>query len=223
MPGIGNLNLPNSLLAWDVVVLNGYLVLNFTIVTYLLFSLYRGKSTQQEDLPAARPAFDPAAIGIHTVTAFLYNGLPRARSGTRLDPGAALHRLGVLLGPGGAARADAAAAALHALRDHRRSAIWKIAELMAYAMGGQPVPARRRGVQGVLFEHRAPDPHAVHVRGLGEHKAARALPVARSVFASIAAFLLFLIPRRASNPVTLVNRLRADLRSACTSRRAWAS
>ena len=42
IPGLGHLNLPRSLLAWDVVVLNGYLILNVVIVTYLLFTMFRG-------------------------------------------------------------------------------------------------------------------------------------------------------------------------------------
>src|SRR5688572_29809107 len=40
VPGLGFLNLPSSLLAWDVVVVNGYFALNLVIATYLLFSLY---------------------------------------------------------------------------------------------------------------------------------------------------------------------------------------
>ena len=43
IPGLGNLNLPSSLLAWDVLVLNGYLVLNLVIATNLLTSLFRGR------------------------------------------------------------------------------------------------------------------------------------------------------------------------------------
>ena len=43
IPGLGHLNLPSSLLAWDVIVLNAYLGLNVVIVTYALFTLYRGR------------------------------------------------------------------------------------------------------------------------------------------------------------------------------------
>src|SRR5574342_1287569 len=39
IPGLGLLNVPASMLAWDVVVLNGYLVLNVVIVTWLLYTL----------------------------------------------------------------------------------------------------------------------------------------------------------------------------------------
>ena len=37
LPFVGNLHLPSSLLAWDVVVLNGYLVLNVVIVAHFLY------------------------------------------------------------------------------------------------------------------------------------------------------------------------------------------
>ena len=47
IPGIGGLNVPSSLLGWDVLVLNGYLVLNLVIVTNLLSSLFRGTRAQQ--------------------------------------------------------------------------------------------------------------------------------------------------------------------------------
>lgn len=75
IPGIGKFNFPGSMLSWDVIVLNGYLLLNVHICGYLLYCRYQ----------ARRPAkwfyipFVFLAIGwavsIHTVTAFLYVGL----------------------------------------------------------------------------------------------------------------------------------------------------
>ncbi|MEI6473118.1 MAG: NrfD/PsrC family molybdoenzyme membrane anchor subunit, partial [Holophagaceae bacterium] len=40
MPAVGRLNWPQSMLAWDVLVLNAYLVLNYFVVTYLLYCAY---------------------------------------------------------------------------------------------------------------------------------------------------------------------------------------
>ena len=40
MPLVGHLNWPQSMLAWDVLVLNAYLVLNYFVVTYLLYCAY---------------------------------------------------------------------------------------------------------------------------------------------------------------------------------------
>ncbi len=76
IPVVGRLNFPISLLAWDVLVLSGYLVLNLAIPFYLLFSRYRGKE------PNFRLYFPFVvmamfwAISIHTVTAFLFSANP---------------------------------------------------------------------------------------------------------------------------------------------------
>jgi Ni/Fe-hydrogenase subunit HybB-like protein len=76
LPGIGLMNWPRSMLAWDILVLNGYLALNLGIPFYILYSHYRGKD------PVAR-YYVPAvfisilwAVSLHLVTAFLFAGLP---------------------------------------------------------------------------------------------------------------------------------------------------
>src|SRR5512140_1876086 len=43
IPPFGIFNWPGSILSWDVIVLNGYLLLNLHIVGYLLYSKYRGR------------------------------------------------------------------------------------------------------------------------------------------------------------------------------------
>ena len=75
LPGIGRFHWPVSMLAWDVLVLNGYLLLNLHIVGYLIYMRYLGRRP-------ARRFYLPFvflsivwAISIHTVTAFLYQGL----------------------------------------------------------------------------------------------------------------------------------------------------
>jgi Ni/Fe-hydrogenase subunit HybB-like protein len=75
IPGIGQFNWPLSMLSWDVLVLNGYLLLNLHICGYLLYTRFLGRE------PRAR-WYVPFvfisiiwAISIHTVTAFLYSGL----------------------------------------------------------------------------------------------------------------------------------------------------
>lgn len=73
IPGIGRFNFPESMLAWDVIVLNGYLVLNFGISFYIVFNHYRGKEPNTSHyLPWVLLAIF-WAISIHTVTAFLYS------------------------------------------------------------------------------------------------------------------------------------------------------
>lgn len=76
IPGIGRFNWPNSMLAWDVIVLNGYLFINLTIPLYILISKYQGKIPKKSIyLPGVFLSVF-WAVGIHMVTAFLYAGLP---------------------------------------------------------------------------------------------------------------------------------------------------
>ncbi len=76
IPKIGLLNFPQSILAWDVIVLNIYLFLNMFIGGYVLYKLYRNEHYSMKLLWPFILLSIPAAISIHTVTAFLYAGLP---------------------------------------------------------------------------------------------------------------------------------------------------
>ncbi len=75
IPGIGQFNFPASMLSWDVLVLNGYLLLNVHICGYLLYCRYqRKRPAKWFYVPFVLVAI-VWAISIHTVTAFLYVGL----------------------------------------------------------------------------------------------------------------------------------------------------
>jgi len=75
IPGIGEFNFPASMLSWDVLVLNGYLLLNIYICGYLLYCRYQGRSPAKWFyIPFVFTAI-VWAVSIHTVTAFLYVGL----------------------------------------------------------------------------------------------------------------------------------------------------
>jgi len=76
LPVIGKMNFPQSLLAWDVLALNGYLILNLLIPIYLLVRFYYHKEPNWKFILPFILASIPWAVAIHTVTAFLYNGLP---------------------------------------------------------------------------------------------------------------------------------------------------
>ncbi len=76
MPGIGFLNWPRSLLAWDVLVLNGYLVLNLAIPFYILYSRYSGRQPDKKKYIPWMYVAVMWAVSIHLVTAFLLAGLP---------------------------------------------------------------------------------------------------------------------------------------------------
>jgi Ni/Fe-hydrogenase subunit HybB-like protein len=68
-------NFPISMLTWDVIVLNGYFVLNLHICGYLIYCAYRRrKPSKAFYIPFVFIAI-VWAISIHTVTAFLYSGL----------------------------------------------------------------------------------------------------------------------------------------------------
>jgi len=75
IPPFGIFNFPSSILSWDVIVLNGYLLLNLHIASYLLYCKYRGrKPTKAFYIPFVFISI-VWAVSIHTVTAFLYAGL----------------------------------------------------------------------------------------------------------------------------------------------------
>ncbi len=201
MPFIGHLNFPSSLLAWDVLVLTLYGGLNFFIVTYLLFMAF---TKREYSVSFALPLIlfsIPAAIAIHTVTAFLFNGLPARPFWNS-----------ALLAPRFLASAFCSGPAVilivlqvlekYADLEIKKEAIWKIAELMAYAMfvnlffmGAEIFREVYSGTHHVLF-------HQYLFLGIGEHSAI--VPFAwMAVFFSIAAFLIFLIPATRKNMVTL--------------------
>ncbi len=66
---------PNSILFWDMIVLNGYLLLNILIGWSHLHAEYKG-STPPSWVKILIYISIPWAFSIHTVTAFLYAGLP---------------------------------------------------------------------------------------------------------------------------------------------------
>jgi len=201
IPFIGNMNLPGSILAWDVLVLNGYLILNLVIVTYLLYCSYTEREYNEAFVHPLVLFSIPMAIGIHTVTAFVYNGLP-ARPFWNAS----------ILAPKFLASAFCSGPAillilLQILRRTTRleikdEAIWKIAELMAYAMAFNLFLT---GVE-VFKEFYSHTHHLIFATymyiGLGGHNAI--VPyVWASVIFSVFALILFLIPSTRKNPVTM--------------------
>jgi molybdopterin-containing oxidoreductase family membrane subunit len=75
VPVVGLLNWPDSMLAWDVIMLNGYLVLNLVIPFYILYSHYVGREPlKRKYLPFIYVSVF-WAVSIHLVTAFLFASL----------------------------------------------------------------------------------------------------------------------------------------------------
>jgi Ni/Fe-hydrogenase subunit HybB-like protein len=75
IPGLGKFNWPVSMLTWDIIVLNGYLLINLHVVGYLLYTRFRGLQPNPKWYVPFVFLSVFWAISIHTVTAFLYCGL----------------------------------------------------------------------------------------------------------------------------------------------------
>jgi Ni/Fe-hydrogenase subunit HybB-like protein len=195
------LHLPSSLLAWDVVVLNFYFLLNVVIVTYVLYCQYHGRHAHEAFFVPLVLISIPAAISIHTVTAFIYNGLI-ARPFWNAS----------ILAPRFIASAFCSGSAILLILFQilqrttklpiQDKAIWKIAELMAYAMF---VNLFLFGAE-VFKEIYSKTEHIIYFRylfwGIGHHRAL--VPYAwASLACSITAFMLLLIPATRKHWLTL--------------------
>ena len=201
MPFVGRLNLPASLLAWDVLALNGYLLLNWFVVTYLLYCGYTGRPYVKALVIPLVLFSIPMAVSIHTVTAFLYNGLAARPFWNS-----------AILAPRFLASAFCSGPAillvlLQILRKTTRfhvkdEAIFKIAELMAYTMGFNLFLTAAE----VFKEFYSNTEHLVYIQylffGLKGHNTLVPFAWAAQI-TGLAAFLLFLIPKTRTNWVTL--------------------
>jgi Ni/Fe-hydrogenase subunit HybB-like protein len=201
IPGIGYLNFPQSLLAWDVIVLNVYLVINVVVVTHILYRAFHGRPYDKRLVVPLVLLSIPMAVAIHTVTAFLYNGMA-ARPYWNAS----------ILAPQFLASAFCSGPAillivLQLLRRFTRfeiqdQALYKIAELMAYAMF---LNLFLHGAEA-FKEFYSDTEHLLYTRywftGLGEHRTL--VPYAwTAVGLNVLAFVLFIIPAARRNWVTL--------------------
>jgi Ni/Fe-hydrogenase subunit HybB-like protein len=201
IPPWGHINFPSSILAWDAIVLNLYFVVNFIVVTHIIYRAFLGRPYEKRLVIPLVLASIPMAIGIHTVTAFLYNGMV-----------ARPYWNSSILAPQFLASAFCSGPAillvvLQLLRRFTRfeiqnEAIWKIAELMAYAMF---LNLFLHGVEA-FKEYYSNSEHLLYTRywfqGLGDQRTL--VPFAWSaVGLNLTAFLLFIMPAARQNPITL--------------------
>jgi molybdopterin-containing oxidoreductase family membrane subunit len=201
IPPFGFLNFPSSVLAWDVMVLNLYFVVNFVVATHILYRAFHGKRYIKKLVVPLVLLSVPMAVGIHTVTAFLYNGLA-----------ARPYWNSSILAPQFLASAFCSGPAillvvLQLLRRFTRfeiqdAAISKIAELMAYAMflnlflhGAEAFKEFYSNTQHLLFTR-------YWYFGIGAHRTL--VPYAWSaVGLNLLAFGLFISPTTRRNLITL--------------------
>jgi len=201
LPFIGAMHFPASLLAWDVVVLNGYLAINAIIAFYVLYRLSIGKEYSMSVIGPLIILSIPWAVSIHTVTAFLYNGLS-ARPFWNAS----------ILAPRFLASAFCSGPAIMLVLfqiirklseveiDNR--AIFKIAELIAYAMG---INLFLLGAEAFKeFYSGAVDSYSIQYLYFGLHGKASLVPwMWSATLFNITAFFLFLFPKTRENFTTL--------------------
>jgi molybdopterin-containing oxidoreductase family membrane subunit len=201
IPVIGSLNVPSSLLGWDVLVLNGYLALNLVIVLHFLYAAYHRQPYNTEFVVPLLLLSIPAAVSIHTVTAFVYNGMA-ARPFWNAS----------ILAPRFLASAFCSGPAILLILFQilsrttkikiKDDAIRKIAELMAYAMF---INLFLFGAE-IFKEYYSSTHHLIHTQylysGVHGHRALVPFAWASIVFSAIA-FVLFLMPATRRNMFTL--------------------
>jgi molybdopterin-containing oxidoreductase family membrane subunit len=201
LPGLGSLNFPSSILAWDILALNGYLLLNLTITSYIGGCTYFGKDPDKRFVIPLILLSIPWAIGIHTVTAYLYNGLP-ARPFWNAS----------ILAPRFLASAFCAGPALMILIFQvlrkvmdfrvRDRAIFKLAEIIAYAMAINLFLMFAE----IFKEYYSNTAHLAPMQYLyqGLHGHSRLTPWIWTAMAfNTIGFLLFLLPRTRQRFLTL--------------------
>jgi Ni/Fe-hydrogenase subunit HybB-like protein len=201
IPVIGILSFPKSLLAWDVIVLNGYLILNTIVPIYILIKMYFGKEPNKKLVIPLVLLSIPWAVGIHTVTAFLYNGLaarpfwnasilaPRfLASAFCSGPAIALIIFQILRRTAG--------------MNIKNEALFKVAELMAYAMF---INLFLLGAE-LFKEYYTGTIHLAPMEYLyqGFHGHHSLVPwIWSALVMNVTAFLIFLIPGTRENLITL--------------------
>lgn len=201
LPLVGTMNFPYSMLSWDFFFLLAYLIINLTVVTHLLYSIFYKKEYNKKMVYIIVLISIPMAVGIHTVTAFLYNALPARPFWNS-----------ALLAPRFLASAFCSGPAIliilfQILRkitkfEIQDKAIWTIAELMVYAMFIYLFFT----IAELFKEFYSGTEHLLYWKyllfGIGDSK--EIVPYSwSSITMGFIAFVLFLIPKTRKNFVTL--------------------
>ncbi len=201
IPFIGKLRLGQSILAWDSVALTFYLMLNFIIVSHILFRAFRIKEYSKKYVIPLILLSIPAGIAIHTITAFLYNGIAARPFWNS-----------AILAPKFLASAFCSGPAImiilfQVLRKTTKlhiedRALWKLAELMAYTMFFNLFLTGAEIFKEVYSdtEHRVFTEYLYF--GIGEHN--KIVPFGwMAIIFDVIAFVLFLVPSTRKNFITL--------------------
>lgn len=201
IPFIGILQLDRSILAWDSVALSLYFILNIVIVFHILYRAFNLKQYNKKFVVPLVLLSIPLGIAIHTITAFLYDGIaarpfwnsailaPKFLASAFCSGPAIMIILFQILRKATALKIS-------------NEAIWKLAELMAYTMFFNLFLI---GAE-VFKEFYSNTEHFVYSQylyfGIGDHDPIVAFGKLSILF-SVIAFFLFLIPATRKNPITL--------------------
>ena len=201
MPLLGSPNFPMSIMAWDALVLNMYLAVNLAVVGHILYTGFHGKPYNKKIVIPLVLFSIPMAVSIHTVTAFLYNGMA-----------ARPYWNTAILAPRFIASAFCSGPAVllilfQVLRKRtglpiKDEAIQKVAELMAYTMF---LNLFLLGAE-LFKEYYSATEHLLYTQyfwsGIGPHRAL--VPYAwGGLVATIIAFFIFLVPKWRRNMILL--------------------
>lgn len=201
LPLIGRPNLPSSMIAMNVLILNSYLLLNVIIVTYFLYCHFRRRPYNRTFFMTLMLVSIPAAISIHATTAFIFNVLP-SRS----------YWNSAILVPRFISTALCAGPALMILAFQvlrkvtqigiKNEALLKIAEMMAIVMFVNLLLFFAE----VITEYRSATVHTIHIRyyfqGIGGHVELVGWAWTGAI-CNVLAFFLLLVPRSRKNPITM--------------------
>jgi Ni/Fe-hydrogenase subunit HybB-like protein len=201
LPFLGKPNIPNSMIAMNVLILNGYLILNMVLVFYFLYCSYADRPYNRTFFMTLMLFSIPAAISIHTTTAFIFNVLP-----------ARPYWNSAILVPRFIATALCAGPALMVLAfqvlrkaaniNIRDEALAKIAEMMAIVLFVNLLLFFAE----VVTEFRSATAHTVHMQyyftGIEGHLGLAGWAWFGAA-CNILAFLLLLIPKTRKNPMTM--------------------
>jgi molybdopterin-containing oxidoreductase family membrane subunit len=201
LPFIGTPNIPSSMIAMNVLILNTYLLLNVVIVTYFLYCAFVGRPYNRAFFLTLMFVSIPAAISIHATTAFIFNVLP-----------ARPYWNSAILVPRFIATALCAGPALMVLAFQvlrkvagiriRDEALLKIAEMIAIVLFVNLLLF----LAEVVTEYRSATAHTIHMQyyfeGIEGHLSLIGWAWSGSLF-NVTAFFLLLVPRTRKNPITM--------------------
>jgi molybdopterin-containing oxidoreductase family membrane subunit len=202
LPIVGWPNLPSSMIAMNVLILNGYLVLNVIIVTYLLYCAFVGREFGGPLVTMLIIVSIPAAISIHATTAFIFNVLPSRPYWNTAILVPRFISTALVAGPALMIIAFEIVRKVANLKIIKFEALFRIADLMAHVMFVNLLLF----IAEVVTEFRSATHHTLHIQYYfqGIHGHLTLVPWAWfGVACSLTAFTLFMIPKTRRNLVTM--------------------